>query len=285
LSIDLADKVLAVTPDHPEAMAIKEKGVAFQDKAKTEAQRILKEELRVKALLDNASSMMAQGDFLGASLVIEQVLEGSPKHAEAHRMQSEIRAELDRINEKKKASATSDQQRSLEAERLWQDGRALYESQKYAEAWARLREAQEIVQGLAIQPAFRIDLKELLSETELQLSTLVRPLIEKGRRERNEGDAATGISQIRSYQEALASYFEAESVFASYPLLRDEITLTLKNLNEAVSPFFVEAETIMGLEGCCAAGSYLDKVVSLAKFDRVPHFVKAKQLREQCPCE
>lgn len=285
LSLDMADKVLAYQPDQRLAIKIKEKALSMQDKAKTETQAVLKRELRLKSLLDDAADLMARSDFLGASLVVEQVLTEDPKNAEAYRMGEAVKKELAKIDEKKKEASLSDREKTLDAEKLWQEGKQAFEEKKYAEARPLLSQAYAITEGLTIQPVFRLDLKELQDQNETNLNQIVQPMIEKAREKRNAGDKAEGLVKIQSYQAALGAYFEAEKIFADYPLLQQEIDLTLQGLNEAVSPHFVEAQTILGLEGCCAAESYLQKVMTLAKYDRVPTYLKARELMEQCPCQ
>ena len=266
------------------AVSIKEKALALQDTAKTKAQASLKRELRIKSLLDEAADLMARSDFLGASLVVEQVLTEDSKNAEAYRMGEEVRKELAKIDEKRKQASLSDRQKTMNAEKLWQEGKQAFEEKKYAEALPLLSQAYGITKELDIQPVFRLDLKELLDQNETNLNQIVEPMIEKAREKRNTADKAKGPSKIQSYQAALGAYFEAEAIFAEYPLLKQEIDLTLNGLDQAVGPHYVEAQTILGLEGCCSAESYLQKVMTLAKYERVPTYLKAKELMDQCPC-
>ena len=284
LSLDLADKVLALWPDNRKAMEIKDAALALQDKAKTESQRVLKRELHLKSLLDEATDLMARSDYLGARLVVEQILTEDPKNADAYRMGEEVKKQLAKIDEEKNRNSLSDEQKAGDAERLWQNGKALFDEKKYTEAWALLHEASGLVDTLKIEPVFRLDLKEALGQTEDHLNEVVRPLVEKARQKRNAGDAAADLEQIRLYQEALGGYFEAKTIFADYPLLKQETDLTIQSLDKAIGPHFVEAQTILGLEGCCAAEPYFQKIMTLAKYDKVSQYMKAKQFLEQCPC-
>lgn len=285
LAIDLLDKVLAFQPDHLQAMRLKEKALALQGKSQTEAQSQLKRELHIKALLDDASEMMGRSDLQGAQLVIEQVLSEDPNHAEAYRMGEEIKKALQKTNEEKTQVSLTDDQRAQTVETLWREGRQLFDEKKYADARDRLSRADKMIADMRIQPVFRLDLKDTLDQSETALTQAARPLVEKARQARNAGDASTGLSQIRSYQESLGAYFEAEAVFADYPLLKQEIALTVERMDRALDSSVSEAQTVLGLEGCCAAEPYLQKIITLAKYERVPQYLKAKELLAQCPCQ
>ena len=284
VALELLDKILEDEPPHKEAITLKEKAVSLLETSQKESQKTVKKEIRFKEILDQATALMAQKDYQGALFHVQQVLDVQPDHADAYRMSQEIQNAMASLENKAEQERISDQENLARSEDLWKQGKEAFVAKNYTQAWRLLEGATKLLQERNLQPPFRIDLKELMDQAKKELSLQADPLINQARNFRDLGDKANDQKKPEYYNQALTQYYEVQKIYEEYPLLSEEIDLVIHKLDKSVEPFFVEAQTLKDLEGCCPSHPYFQKVMSLAKYEAVPYYQQAKAIMEQCPC-
>ncbi|MBI4125683.1 MAG: hypothetical protein HY466_07130 [Deltaproteobacteria bacterium] len=284
LAAELADKVLTASPANPQAMALKEKALASLEASQKESQIEVKKEIRFKEILDQVTALMAAKDYHGALFRVQQVLEADPGHAEAFRMHEAIQKELANLEQKEIQTVGADAESLERAEELWKSGKGAFDAENYGRAWRNFIDALALLKERNLHPPFRVDLNELLTQTEAALADQARPMVDQARELRNLGQNSQGQKRAEYFSEALTRYYAAEKIYPEFEGLRNEIGMVIERLNKAVEPFFVEAQTMKDLEGCCPSHPHFKKVMGLAKYESVPLYKQAKEMLEICPC-